>query len=247
VNYVKNGKIGVVITAYKETAAQVLKAIDSVRGQDHFGENFEIVVAFDRDAADTWFLEGLLEGNKVRAFYKSHSGVAATRNFGVEKLGDVEYIWCLDADTFLLFDDVLSKFVKALETAPERDYAYGRILIERGESQYLAVSRPFSELALGQQMFIPFAALIRADKWVGQDESFPVLVDYEMWLEMYERNGSRGVLVPMVVLANRIDEHSLSDVSVVSREEREKALEGIKEKHKKICPRIKNPLPDHES
>jgi hypothetical protein len=67
------------------------------------------------------------------------------------------------------------------------------------------------------------------------DEQFPVLVDYEMWLEMYERNGSRGILVPTVVLMNRITEGSLSGLS---QEERDKAFAGIKEKHLRICPRL---------
>jgi hypothetical protein len=92
VKHVKNGKIGVVITAWKEPYRAIWKAITSARGQDY--KNCEVVVVWDgegskeRDGAD---LLKRSMGTLAGIYTKPYSGRAATVNFGVEKLGEVTF------------------------------------------------------------------------------------------------------------------------------------------------------------
>jgi glycosyltransferase involved in cell wall biosynthesis len=97
-----NPLVSVLIPAYN-CAQYISQSIDSVLAQGV--DNLEIIVADDGSTDDTVKLftppQPYGEGSGVRYFYKSHSGISATRNFCLEK-AQGKYVAWVDADDFWL-------------------------------------------------------------------------------------------------------------------------------------------------
>jgi len=101
-------KVSVIITAYN-CEKTINKCIESVANQSM--QDFEIVVVNDGSTDNTESIvlqckEQL--GNKLKYFYKENTGVAATRNYGLEKATG-EYIMYLDSDDYIDKDLLLKQ------------------------------------------------------------------------------------------------------------------------------------------
>lgn len=100
-------KISIIIPVYN--AEKTLKrCLDSVLCQKYL--DFEIIIVNDgsKDASEEIILEYKAKSNKIRYFLKENTGVADTRNFGIDKaIGD--YIIFVDSDDYVkdtIFTDI---------------------------------------------------------------------------------------------------------------------------------------------
>ena len=93
-------KISVIIAAYN-AEKDINKSIDSVLAQGM--QDYELIVVNDGSTDETEkvvleYKEKL--GDKLHYYYKENSGVADTRNFGIDKATG-EYILFIDADDYI--------------------------------------------------------------------------------------------------------------------------------------------------
>ena len=116
-------KISVIIPTYNR-AHYINEAIDSALAQTY--QNVEIVVVDDGSTDET---RAVLKGyeDKIRYFYQGHQGVAAARNFGIEKSSG-QYLAFLDDDD-IWFQEMLEVQVAYLEAHPEVGMVHADILI----------------------------------------------------------------------------------------------------------------------
>lgn len=101
-------KVSVIITAYN-CEKSIKRCIESVINQSM--QDFEIIVVNDGSTDNTESIvlqckEQL--GNKLKYFYKENTGVAATRNYGLEKATG-EYIMYIDSDDYIEKDLLLKQ------------------------------------------------------------------------------------------------------------------------------------------
>lgn len=101
-------KVSVIIAAYN-AEKDIDKSIDSVLSQNV--QDYELIVINDGSTDETEKV--VLEykdklGDKLRYYYKENSGVADTRNFGIDK-AQGEYILFIDADDYIDKDLLLKQ------------------------------------------------------------------------------------------------------------------------------------------
>lgn len=92
-------KISIIITAFNAEET-ISRAIESAIGQDY--ENLEIIIINDgsEDKTEEKVLEFTKNNENIKYYKKDNTGVADTRNFGIEKATG-EYILFLDDDDYL--------------------------------------------------------------------------------------------------------------------------------------------------
>ncbi len=93
-------KVSIIITAFN-CEKTINRCIDSVVHQTN--QDFELIVVNDGSTDDTELAVLRYKdklGNKVNYFYKENTGVADTRNYGLEKATG-EYIMYIDSDDYI--------------------------------------------------------------------------------------------------------------------------------------------------
>ena len=105
--------ISFIIPAYNAENT-IERAINSILNQEHTSLEYEIIVVNDGsiDNIDEK-MKKFKENNKIKYFQKENTGVADTRNYGVEK-SQGEYIIFVDSDDYIsktLLQDI-EKYIK---------------------------------------------------------------------------------------------------------------------------------------
>ena len=95
----------VIIPAYN-AAPFIMRAVDSIRSQDH--DSWEIIIVENGSADDTYEIASGMSNDKIRVF-QSEKGVSNARNLGIEK-AQGDWILFLDAD-----DEILPGSLKAMK------------------------------------------------------------------------------------------------------------------------------------
>lgn len=155
--------VGVVIPVYNKTEEQVIRALDSVKGQTYAASQIVVVDDGSNSGVD---YQALAQERGAEYLIQENSGVAAARNRGIDSL-NTKYVLCLDADDALepLF---LEACVPELEADNSLGIAYtGLQWIKPDGSTGLSEwpgDYDFDKFIKGQNQ-VPTACVFRREAW----------------------------------------------------------------------------------
>lgn len=189
------------------------------------------VIVVDDGSTDLLTLEVLGRlGESVEILRRSHAGVAAARNAGLER-ATTPFLLVLDAD-----DRLASGALQILKPPLERDaalgFAYGRARFF-GDWEGELTFPPYDPYRLLYRNIVGLSALMRskvARATGGFDERFRYFEDWEFWLNALA-HGWRGVQVDAVTLEYR--RHGGSKLHDDRRRYRQ-TLHQLKRKHARL-------------
>lgn len=174
-------KVGVVVTA-RNHARSLWATLHSVAAQTHRSER--VVVVDDGSTEDVYSV--------VRQFpdvlySRVDLGTGLTgnpaRRHGVDLLGEVNYLCCIDGDGDYVPPDYLERLLDAVETDCRAAVAYPRLRMF-GDRQG-TVKQPFSRETLRRTNIAPIGSLVRIDAYrqAGGWPDVPtgVLQDWSLW------------------------------------------------------------------
>ena len=143
-------RVSIIITAYN-CEKTINRCIDSVINQTN--QDFELIVVNDGSTDNTElkvlsFKDEL--GNKLKYFYKENTGVADTRNYGLEKANG-EYIMYIDCDDYI-DKNLLLKLEQYMEEHIDV-IKYKMIIVDEKDNEIERVSGPVFEVTSGQAAF----------------------------------------------------------------------------------------------
>ncbi|MBQ9298391.1 MAG: glycosyltransferase family 2 protein [Clostridia bacterium] len=143
-------KVSVIITAYN-CESTIKKCIDSV--VDQTMNDYELIVVND-GSTDNTELEVLkykeVLGSKLKYFYKDNTGVADTRNYGLEKATG-EYIMYIDSDDYI-DTELLAKQETNLNDSVDV-IKFKMIQVEENGKEICKIDGPVFDAILGQDAF----------------------------------------------------------------------------------------------
>ena len=102
--------ISIIITAYNAEKT-IEKCISSILENDY--NNYEIIIVNDGSTDKTEQIVELFASDKIKYFSKPNTGVADSRNYGIEKAKG-EYITFIDSDDYVKNDyfENLDEYIK---------------------------------------------------------------------------------------------------------------------------------------
>ena len=215
-----NGRIGCVITTYNDSEF-LCGTISTLLAQTVRPD--EIIVVDDgSDELHLNIIKSCVSSKlvpksiKLKICFLPHGGAPKARNYGVHQLGEIEYIHIAEADGPYLSRKAIESLKTALKDSEEADFSYGQCVFVYVDRVTVA-GKQYAETSLLEGNYIPFVALIRSDKWVGQDESLLRLQDWDMWLKMLSKRKEHkrslknaAVLVPYVMRLNLLQDGRIS-------------------------------------
>lgn len=143
-------KVSVIITAYN-CEKTINKCIESVANQSM--QDFEIVVVNDGSTDNTESIvlqcKELL-GDKLKYYYKENTGVASTRNYGLDKATG-EYIMYIDSDDYI-DKDLLLKMEDHMENQIDV-IKFKMIYVNENGEEINKVQGPVFDVTSGQAAF----------------------------------------------------------------------------------------------
>ena len=113
-------------------------AIQSALNQTY--DNFEIIIADDGSSDDTRSVVENFNSERIRYYYKSHSGAPDTRNLAIEKSGGDYILWLGDDD--LLEPNILAEYADALLKFPDADILYCYLFIRKKDGSQTVYEYP---------------------------------------------------------------------------------------------------------
>lgn len=116
-------QISIIIPTYNR-ASYLKETLDSAMNQDI--ESYEILVVDDGSTDDTEDVVNAFKAERIRYFYKEHTGAPDTRNLGI-KMAKGKYVLWLDSDDYLC-RNILSEYTKNITQSPEIDVFFGQLL-----------------------------------------------------------------------------------------------------------------------
>jgi glycosyltransferase involved in cell wall biosynthesis len=163
---------------------QVAEAVDSVRAQTY--ERWELILVDDgSDDCTREALAGLRSDARLRVVTQTHLGAAAARNRALaESRGEI--IAYLDSDD-VWYPGFLAAVVRVFEAEPDRDAAYGALLVSSPDpAETFLRCAPFERHRLLEGNFIPMTAFVHRRRLYEQiggfDESLTRLMDWDLIL-----------------------------------------------------------------
>lgn len=143
-------KISIIITAYN-CEKSINKCIDSVAGQTM--QDFELLVINDGSTDETEkkvlaYQEQL--GSKLKYYYKENTGVADTRNYGLDKAAG-EYIMYIDSDDYI-DKDLLLKQEENMDNNIDV-IKYKMLQVNENGEEIAKIQGPVFEATSGQAAF----------------------------------------------------------------------------------------------
>ena len=160
------------------------EAIASVQNQSF--TDWELLIV-DDGSSDTTREEvaPFLADARIRYFYKTQSGGANSRNYGVER-SRAPLIAYLDDDN-LYYPDFLFRAVDCLATQPNVDFVYGALVTDAHKlNRQCILWQPFDREILKKRNFLDTNVIVHRreliDKYGGWDENFARLADWDIAL-----------------------------------------------------------------
>ncbi|MCW4033485.1 MAG: glycosyltransferase family 2 protein [Candidatus Bathyarchaeota archaeon] len=216
---VKRELISIIIPTYNRPE-ELERTLKTIFNQSY--RNFELIIVDDGSKSD---ISHLAKKYPLQIIRQEHSGANVARNNGFQH----------SKGELLLFSDddirfkpsFLEKLVKALETNPEKSYAYCGLKIDGEEFG----KKPFNPNRLKRQNYINTVSLIRRSRFPGWDPKIMRFQDWDLWLTMLER-GDHGILVPEYLFSSSRTSSIISNDSVKGNLTHLEAYEAVRKKHK---------------
>lgn len=142
-------KISIIIPVYNSEET-LKRCLNSILEQEY--QDYEIILVNDgsKDNSEKVILEYSEKSNKIKYFSKENSGVADTRNFGIEKAtGD--YIVFVDSDDYIkntMFTDIENYINDGIELIKWKG-----IIVDENENELLKISGPIFDKTTGEDGF----------------------------------------------------------------------------------------------
>ena len=225
--------VSVVIPCYN-LGAYIEEAIASVFAQTF--TDYEIIIVDDGSTDNiTHAILKKLESThpELKVFYKSNSGLAQTRNYGIER-SKGEFIVCLDADD-VLEPEYLEQTYQALESDKSGKYSFVTTwLKEFGVRENIWRTSDYSLIAILQTNVVHAASMFRKSVWkeVGGYKTMVAqgYEDWDFWLSQVER-GYKWLNITAPLFRYRIRENSmLAD----AREKHQMIFQNLLENHQDL-------------
>lgn len=143
-------KVSVIITAYN-CEKTINKCIESVANQSM--QDFEIIIVNDGSTDNTESVVSQckeLLGDKLKYYYKENTGVAGTRNYGLDKATG-EYIMYIDSDDYI-DKGLLLKQEENIENHIDV-IKYKMIQVNENGEELTKIEGPIFEVTSGQSAF----------------------------------------------------------------------------------------------
>ncbi len=202
--------VSVVIPFYRQSDT-IAATLDSLAAQTY--RRFEILIVSDGDPA---FPERVVEQFRgehpdipVVCEVKPHSGLAATRNWAIERAQGA-YILPLDADD-LIASVFLEKAVAVLESDASLGFAYTDTLCF-GEKNEIWIHPDFNSRRLLQHNLMTCTTLFRRDLWAsvgGYNVNMQhIYEDWDFWIGAVE-HGFRAAHIPLPLFIYRKKKQSM--------------------------------------
>jgi len=133
-------QISVIIPSYNR-ASTLKETLNSALNQDI--EEYEILVIDDGSTDATKKVVDSFDSDKIRYFYKSHTGTPETRNLGI-KMAKGKYLLWLGSDDCLA-KNILSEYHKNLIQWPEADVFFGQLLYMESDMKTVLSKTDYQE------------------------------------------------------------------------------------------------------
>ncbi|MBS4012375.1 MAG: glycosyltransferase, partial [Bacteroidetes bacterium] len=206
--------ISICIPTYNR-AEFIEEAIQSVLEQNY--DNFEIVIVDDGSTDNTRQIVESIDSNKIRYYYKKHSGAPDTRNKCIKHSHGEFLLWLGDDD--LLDKYALSSYYDYLKQYPSIDVIYGQ-LQSFGKSNYLykyndwwRKNDKMIEFLLIGSPIPDGGTLVRRSIYetLGYyDKHFNRAQDYEFWSRLALSEKFNCKYVPQITYKYRIHEKNIT-------------------------------------
>lgn len=177
--------ISIVIPVYN-VAEYLIECVQSVLNQTY--TNFEILLIDDgsTDSSKELCDELTYKDPRIKAFHKKNGGLSSARNYGIDKATG-EYIIFLDSDDYWIENNILSLFIKKLQTenldVVRAEYVY----VDEKSNRLFTPNQWEGHLNLKEQVLSSYEMM----KYVINGKFFS-------WLFMFRKNAIENL---------RFDEH----------------------------------------
>lgn len=214
--HMEGHKIGVVVPCHNY-GRYLQQCIDSIIEQTLPVDRLIVVNDASTDGTDAIFEQSMLwhkdSFTKVEYYNVDFKHANKTRNFGLSKLGDCDYLLMFDADNYMR-PDFIERMGYALMQNPDAAYAYCDRWMLTDEKQELVEFPEFDARRFTQSNFVDFASLMHRRLYdvVGQlteDEEFDVLEDWDYFFKASNK-GFDGVHVAAPLYYYRLHPESKS-------------------------------------
>lgn len=142
-------KISIIIPVYNSEKT-IERCLDSIINQPY--QDYEIIIINDgsKDNSEKIILEYKKNNSKIKYFLKENSGVADTRNFGIEKAAG-DYIIFIDSDDYIkdtLFTDISEYLSEEIELIKWKG-----IIVDENRNEINRISGPIFKKTTGEEGF----------------------------------------------------------------------------------------------
>lgn len=216
--------ISIIINAYNAEKT-IEKCINSILENEY--EDYEIIVVNDGSTDKTEQIAQLFASNKIRYYLKKNTGIADSRNFGIEKAKG-EYITFVDSDDYVSneYFEGLSKYLNEGIDIIKRK----AVIINKDKEE--KILGPVFDKCTGEEAF---------NKLCFNDNYIETLWSYIIKKSLFEENGFRFTpnrfhedfeLLPLIILKAKtmvsLDKYIYyyvqTDGSIMREENREKTI-----------------------
>lgn len=196
--------ISIIIPTFNR-AEVLLRAVNSVFNQTF--KNFELIIVDDRSTDNTeQLLQPTISNNSLQYFKTPNRGVAAARNFGVQKARGNWFAF-LDSDDEWL-PQKLQEQIAYLENNGHLSIVYTEeiwirngVRVNQKKHHQKQAGKIFAK-CLDQCFIAPSSVLLRRklfEEMEGFDENFLVCEDYDLWIKISSANEIGLVSKPLII------------------------------------------------
>jgi glycosyltransferase involved in cell wall biosynthesis len=200
-----NQLVSIIVPTYNR-AELIRKSVESLSQQTY--PNIEIIIVDDGSSDHTKDIikELQISDNRIQYFYQDNKGIAAARNFGIQKsCGD--FIAFLDSDD-CSYPDRIEKQIELLFKHPEIGIVGGGVTVVNKQNEVLEVSC-LPEYPLEINWYVPLRSpffqstvILRREVLEGikqpYDSNFKVSQDYDLWARLLSKTKGMNIQEPLV-------------------------------------------------
>ena len=242
----ENPLVSVIIPVYNGKK-YISETIESVLGQTYAPIEIIIIDDGSKDSSHN-VIKPYLNDNKIKYYFQQNQGVAAARNFGIQKSSG-NLIAFIDQDDLWL-PEKISRQVSLMSTNSQLALVHGRIefINENGTRIKPLWTHPevsgycFKEMFSGNKIAM-LTALVKKESIMAAgmfDETIAITDDYDLWLKISYTN-MVGYVDETIALYRYHGENTSGNIVAFKKNELQ-VLQNFLKKHPEIQKKISNKI-----